>query len=379
MHRFYSAIFLSIILISTLPGRGFAEPSLLQRHWMIGLVDALGLAYGLPDEPSDGDYLAILSGDRHLRIEAEQHLQPTDPVSVQNFLSFGPFSGQGWLSGVAEATTVHLRFTLPRSGHYQLAAVVRRSGFIFDVDGHRLPADGEMNFTRIELGAVALDAGEQEIKVHFPANGALDYLELIASPLPPIGPLHGWQPELPLTTDIMATTIAQVLAIYDLLPRTGEAIALEAEEVVNAAATGITEIAHLGQPSGGAWVRAGNAQTAIDLFFNSPETAIFDIELRGATDHAMQAALNGRALASITFPPYLATEQLGTFLLTEQQHRLTLDLPPRSGVDVLYLHKRGSRPEDFLRLAGLQQTSWSPQAILIDQLLALLAVLAPPR
>jgi hypothetical protein len=366
------------VLTLSLPAPGHGRALLQERDWMIGLVDALGLSFGLPDQPADADYQAILSGDRHLRIEAENHLQPTDPVSVQSFLSFGPFSGPGWLSGVAETTTVHLRFVVPHSGQYHLAAALRRGGFTFAIGDRKIAADGELTFTRVDLGLVALESGEQEFKVQIPPNGALDYLELTASPLPAIAPLQGWQPEQPLTAEIMAVTLVQILGLYDLLPPSDRSYALEAEELALLQGATITNVAHLGQPSDGAWVRAGAATTEVDLIFDAPRAATFDLELRGVSDTAVSALLNGREQMLIAFLPYLASQHLGTFYLSEQPHRLTLRLPPRSGADVLYLRERLSDAADFMRLVGLSDSS-PPGPMQMDQLLALLTVLAPPR
>lgn len=104
-----SVLFLSVMLFLSQPVTATTAPeSLSQRDWMINLVDSLGLSFGLPDSPSDNDYLEILSGLRELRYEAEDHHRPTDLVSVNTFESFGAFSGRGWLNGTSLPTKTHL-------------------------------------------------------------------------------------------------------------------------------------------------------------------------------------------------------------------------------------------------------------------------------
>ncbi|HXC93557.1 MAG TPA: hypothetical protein VN652_06070, partial [Geobacteraceae bacterium] len=62
------------------------------------LVDALGWGEGLPDNPGEKDYFAILGGNRNFKFEAEEvYDRQSDSVVVRDYPLFGAFSGKGWI------------------------------------------------------------------------------------------------------------------------------------------------------------------------------------------------------------------------------------------------------------------------------------------
>jgi hypothetical protein len=356
---------------------GTAVPT--QREWMVGLVDGMGWSFGLPDQPEDTDYLAILEGGRRFRIEAELRKQPTDMVSVKQYTSFGPFSGEGWVSGIASPTVAHLRFLLPLSGSYRLSAALRLAGHEIRIGEQSFRADGENAFVRVPLGEAELPAGELEFTVHIPPNGAIDYIELEAPSLLSVRPLSGWEPDRPLSRDDLAVTAARLLDLEPLLPPSGVIARVEAESAAELKGAAITDIRHLGQPSGGRWIRAGAGGGRVRLFFTPPAASVYRLLLRGEASSPLTATLNeDRALAG-EFPSYLQSRPMGTFFLEARENILDLRLPPRGGIDSLVLEGRRSEGADYRRLVGLPAGEEPPSLAEMDALLALLAGIGSSR
>lgn len=349
-----------------------------QRDWMVNLVDGLGFSFGLPDNPSDADYLRILSGDRHLHLEAEEHHLPTDMVSVNTFLTFGAFSGKGWVNGIAVPTKANLRFLLPLPGRYRATAKVRSAGHVFHFGKATatVPA-GENRFHDVDLGEFDLAAGEQTVQVDLPPNTSIDYLVLYAAPLPPIAPPGGWQPDRPLTFEDLAVCVAQALTLEKLLPPGSSRHLFEAETALVSGVLETTDIRHLGQPSGGKWLRAGVAQTPLVLRFTPPAAGVFDLYLRGESEQPVTGRIDDHIPVRIVFPPYLEDVYLTTLSLSATEHTLSLNLPMRAGIDALQLHERSSGGDDYRRLTGLV-TGIAPTQGDIDRVLGLLALLRTP-
>jgi len=372
---------LMLLLAAAAPRAAGADPTApTQRDWMINLVDGMGWSFGLPDQPQDADYQRILDGERLLRIEAETAKQPTDVVSVKEYTTFGPFSGPGWVSGIATPTSANLRFLLPWGGTYEVTAGLRLAGHRISIDGTTFTADGEETFTTVRLGAIELAAGEHEALAELPANGSIDFIELSAAPLPPIRPLAGWQPDRPLSLDDMAVTAIRALGLEPLLPVSAEITRFEAETSGHPEAGEVTDVRHLGEPSGGRWVRAGAGGSELRVDFTTDATAAFLLSLRGAAGPPVEGALDDRQRFIVAFPPYLETVDIGTYFLEQGAHSLSLRLPPRAGIDLLLLQRRESAGSDYRRLVGLPPSNAQPPSPeQIDQLLSLLAAIGPVR
>ncbi|PLX95276.1 MAG: hypothetical protein C0621_03900 [Desulfuromonas sp.] len=366
----------SLLLLFLLFGAEATAAGLNQRDWLINLVDTLGLSFGLPEEPNDADYLRLVSGERSLRIEAEDHHQREDYVSVNTFRSFGKFSGDGWVNGVSKPTTAHLRFLLPHGGTYQLSARLRLPGHQIELGGKHFSTDAAGNhFSDIPLGEVTLSAGEQEAVLYLPPNGSIDYIELTAPNLFPIAPRYGWDLDASLTADDLAITTLRALNLERFLPITPQAMICEAEETSEPCGSRKTTIRHLGAPSAGAWQRAGNAATTVKLSFESPQRGICLLELRAEGKQPITLTLNGKQRFEKTFPPYLKTERLGVAPLEEGEQHVTVALPPRGGVDALFLTPLDSSAQSYLQLAGLSEKE--PTASDVNSLLTLIARLSP--
>ncbi len=346
---------------------------------MRNLVDTLGLSFGLPAEPQDRDYRNILEGNRHFRFEAEESHQSSDMVSVSSFINYGPFSGKGWISGTSQPTEVHLRFLLPLSGRYRLSSSLRLAGHQFRIGSVTLTNNepGE-NFHVAYLGETDLPAGETEIVVSLPANASIDYLELDAAPLTSVIPQGGWHPEAPLSAGDIAVTTSKILNLEALLPPTGAAFTIEAETAGRSTGASITDIRHLGAPSNGRWLRAGNTATTVDITFTPAAAGVYDISVRGLAEGPVTITFNDTARFSCNLRPYLGNVPVGSLELPASPGQVKVRLPPRAGIDALLLQGRASRDTDYLRLVGLDEKTISDPAVM-NRLLSLAAVLQPPR
>jgi hypothetical protein len=342
---------------------------------MINLVDALGLSFGLPDEPEDDDYLQILDGTRSFRFEAELTKQPDDMVSVKDFRTFGNFSGTGWVSGISTPTRAHLRFLLPRSGVYQLSVALRLPGFRLHIAGETFTVDGPPRLEEVAVAIVSLSAGPQDVVIDIPPDGAIDYLQLVAPDLVPIEPAAGWHPDSVLSREAMAVSTARALALEPLLPPSGELTQIEAETASTPGGAAVVSTRFLGEPSGGAWLRAGAAPSRVRLEFVPSRAGVYDLWLRGLAESPTEAVINDRYRRTLSFPPYLQTLTAGTFSLTADANTLEITLASRAGFDALILKGRRSGEADYRRLIGLPAGEAPPSLAEIDALLALLATL----
>lgn len=368
-----------VLCCALLPAAEAAPAPITQRDWMVQLVDALGLSFGLPETPTDADYLRILSGNRTLRIEAESSHLPSDMVSENAFHSFGDFSGPGWVNGISESTQAHLRFLLPLSGRYQVSVAVRNSGHAIHIGDSVLKVDapGAM-FHAVALGEVELYAGIQEVTIDLPANTSIDYLDLVAPPLFPLAPRGGWNLDAPLTMDDLAVSVAHLLELETLLPHSTKRTTIEAETYIPSDSPLLTDIQHLGLPSGGRWLRAGIAPAPVEIAFTPPDAGVYDLVLRGSSLTPLVAVFDNLYSLPLTFRSYLTDVLLTTRELSAKQHTLSVTLSNRAGLDAFYLDARDSSPNEYLRLLGLPDRE-PVTADDLNRTLALLALLQPDR
>lgn len=357
-----------------------AETSLLtQRDWLVNLVDSLGGSFGLPDQPRDEDYLRLMAGRRSFRIEAEAAYQPGDAVAPKSYATFGPYSGSGWLSGTNIPTQTHLRFLLPLSGSFEAKVALRTPGHVLELGGQRFKVDGGGQFEEIPLGPIKLRAGQQEMVVQLPPDGGIDYLELTATDLAPIRPLGGWRLDQPLTLDDLAVTTVQLLGLEALLPPRQEIRTIEAESTTRLDDLEVTSVSHLGEPSGGRWVRASGLPAQLQLGIDLPQDGVFALSLRGAAREPAALAINQRTLGTLQFPSYLGEVEAGVFSLPAGRTILSLTLPPRGGLDAIHLTPYESDGGHYRRLVGLPAEGITPSIEQMNRLLALLATIGVTR
>lgn len=330
-----------------------AELVLTQRDLMTNLVDTLGYSFGLPDTPQDDDYIKLLAGGRSFRFEAETYRHPDDLVAVNSFSSFGEFSGPGWVSAISAPTKMRMEFILPHAGTYRLFASVRLPGHVLMLEGQSWQINENYpKFQRVELGEITLNAGMKELAIAMPPNGSIDYIELLAPPLPTITPLNGWEPEAPLSSADLSVTMLRALELQSLLPLSDESILIEAEESAMEKSLR-TDQRHLGEPHGGFWLRSGAGGGVVTLPFRVETAAVYTLNLIAAGAKSLTGTLDEREIWQAEFPPYLQERTIGTWFLPAGPHQLKIELPARGGVDLLTLLKRRSTAADYQILAGL--------------------------
>lgn len=366
--------FIFFLIFTALPG--YAQ-ELTQRDWMIALVDASGWSYGLPDEPQDPDYINILTGNREFRFEAEDIFsKEEDNVSIMSFQNFGAFSGQGWLIGAKEPTAVHLRFTLPVSGEYLVKAHLRQKGHVFVIAGEQVTADAENNFTEVTVGRFDLQSGAQEILVTLPANGSIDYISLNAPNLAAITPDGGWQPDEPLSWQVLQTTLLQAWQLADLFPEDPTPLVIEAEDLKQSDVK-VVSIPHLGQPSGGKWLRAGALPAEVRFPITLKNSGFFDLSLR-AMGNPIHISIGDHQKLLLEPKPYLDNFTFKSLFLFAGESNITLELPPGGGVDQLRLTGRQIDAKRAKTLLDLDQKE-KPEARDLDSLATLLVAFGIER
>lgn len=368
MLRSYRPFCLAVLATALLVLLPPSAQALTQRDWMAALVDSLGRSFGLPDEPKSEDYINILTGKRNLRFEAETTYAEGTEATVMAFLNFGPFSGTGWLLAPGQPTGVRLRFVLPLDGRYRLAVSARRPGHTITADDQTFTVDGgDQFFSRVETGEVTLSAGPQEVLVTLPPSGSLDYLELLAPNLPAIVPDGGWQPDSSLTWEVLALTAVQALHLEKSLPLTERSLAIEAEALTDTGGARVVEDAHLGQPSGGKWLRTAAHPATISVPLTIDQSGFYDVCLTvlGAGSNGL---LNGQQPLVIEGKPYLDTAVPAPVFLSKGPNRLEVFLPPGGGFDRIELKARQSDPATLAATLGLTMTGDAPTSADIDRL-----------
>jgi len=191
--------------------------------------------------------------------------------------------------------------------------------------------------------------------------------------------MQGWQLDKLLTMEDLAVTSLRLLELQQALPPQGPPLLIEAESATHLGHAELTRIAHLGSPSGQVWVRAGAEESEIELTFTPPAAGVYHFDLRATGTSPVTAELDGRYRTSREFPPYLETRPWLTLYLAAGPHTLKVTLPPRGGFDALLLTPLASTAADYLDLSGLRSLGETPSFATIDQILTLLAPLAPQR
>lgn len=369
-------LYLTLIFLILTSLTGYAA-ELTQRDWMVTLVDTIGWSYGLPDEPQDPDYINILTGNREFRFEAEEvYAKDKDNVSVMSFRNFGAFSGQGWLNGAKQPTKVHLRVTIPIGGEYQLDAHIRRAGHIFAIGDKVNTVDASSGFTLVSVGNYQLQAGPQEIVVTLPPGGSIDYITLKAPNLQAITPDNGWQPDEPLSWGTIQTTLLQLLDLAELFPSQSPTLTFEAEELPQSKVQ-VVSIPHLGQPSGGYWLRAGPLPAEVRFPIALIESGFYDLTLR-VMGNPVVITIGDHQEINLSAKPYLDDHTLQPLFLFAGNSNITLSLPPGGGIDTLTLTGRQIDATFVETLLGMSMQG-VPGNRDIDTLTSLLAAFGVKR
>uniref|UniRef100_A0A831U2T9 Uncharacterized protein n=1 Tax=Geobacter metallireducens TaxID=28232 RepID=A0A831U2T9_GEOME len=348
---------LSIILAVHGQSRAESGSSSVVTHGEFAavLVQELGWRTGLPAEPKPADYLAVLSGNRTFRFEAEDTYNAEgDSVSVRQFPLHGPFTGTGWLSGTAEPTMVRLTIFIPRGGEYLLTVVSRGDGQRWKAGDRELSVSAGGSLRETEAGMVSLRGGSQEISVLLPPEGGVDSFTLTAAgDHPAIEPLGGWRMDAPLTWSEYAETIAAALDLEKGFASSAAAPQIAGFHSVKPlpASAVVTSADYLGRHVSPAWVRAGVEGASLELPLTVPATGVYGVRVR-LLGTRITTELDGKRVLW-EGKPYLEWYDLGVFRLAKGSHALKVQLPPLGGADAVELTARASSPADYLAAVGL--------------------------
>ena len=358
------------LLFWLLPLTVFAA-DMTEREWMKQLVAGLGWEYGLPDEPQDEDYVALLSGERSLRLEVETNHRKTDRVAVKHFTNYGEYSGSGWVSGFRRPTKIHLDFLLQHNGRYRLAVASRLPGVKVAVAGSEFVASGGESFARHELGTVNLPAGQTQVVITLPPNAAIDYLELSAPRFARISPLGGWHPQQPMKAADLALTSLQLFNLLAMLPLTEQKLSVELETATEVTGARISSARHLGVPSSFSWLQTGNRPARIEIPIKVPNAACYQVSLRGSGEQPTRVRFEDYLVREVRFGHALTTRDLGSLCLPPQALNLEIQLPAWGGVDLFELRQYDTSAAALARLLGLDSEQQLLDQQIINQLLEL--------
>lgn len=383
------AIFVAVAMVLLIGGTTMAETAsshvVTQGEFAVYLVRELGWQSGLPEEPKISDYLSVLSGKRTFRFEAEDSFNiEGDSVTVRNYPLYGPFSGSGWLSGIAEPTRVRLTVFLPRSGEYRLKVVSKGDNQLWSAGGKNFTVSTGGRLHETDAGTITLAGGKQEISVLLPPEGGVDAVILSATGnFPAIEPLGGWRPDTPLSWGEYAETMATVLNLEKKFPvvkaAKPEIIAFKNIKSLPPAVVETT-VNYLGAHTAPTWVRAGVTGAVLELPIDVATSGVYALRVRilgseFVTDfRGIRTQWQGK--------PYFYWYDLGAVRLPRGTHILKIELPPMGGADVVELTPHQSSPQDYLSALGIvgkNPAATISRADLEDQIRKDLGRLAPSR
>ncbi len=326
-----------------------------QGEFAVRLVNATGLAAGLPEKPAVKDCLAILGGNRSYLFEAEEFFDKVgDRVTVRSLKVYGPFSGKGWVSGTTTPTPVRFRVLLPLGGKYTFSVAAKGNGQTWSIAGKAFRVNPGETIKEVTAGTINLTAGYLDFNVMLPPEGVIDYVRFEAPTLPAAAPLAGWQPDEPLRLSTLAEIVTPLLDLEKSLPDDKSApvrplaVAVYGKLPPNVE---VTDSTVLGRPMAPKWVKTGGAPVTIDLPLQIDAAAAYRIRVRFTG--AELTTVIGNQTITRTGKPYLEWYDLGAIRLTAGSHQLRLKLSPFAGVDVVELTKKTSAAADYLAAAKI--------------------------
>lgn len=349
-------MFLVLIAISHCNALEKSPVQLNQKDFAHMIVTGFNWTDGLPQEPSDRDYLVILGGRRSYRFEAESFYNPqTDNVTTRSFELFGPFTGKEWLMGISEASTVHFNILLPVGGKYSLRAVVKGEGFVWNIGNKKLSGGSSASaFNEVDFGEVSLAPGMLEVNATIPPEGGIDSFTLQAPDYNPIQPFEGWRFKEPLTAQSMAEVGIALMNFYDRLPIDLNEPARQIS-VVDAALpnkdVAPSMVTFLGTYTSRAWMRANYKGATVEVPVKAVKSGMFIVRARALGEN-LSGSINGVKF-SVSGKPYLDMIDLGVFRLEAGDNMVRLNLPPMGGLDVLELSSKDVSPSAISALVGV--------------------------
>jgi hypothetical protein len=352
-------LILAIISVETICSAETQLPAksafISQGEFAKRLIKALQLGAGLPAVPVDDDFKAVLGGNRVFRFEAEDYFNSKkDSVSVRSYPLYGPFSGKGWISGIATTTAVHFKLMLPREGEYTVAVASKGDGQKWSISGKEFTVNAGENLRLLEAGSLNLPAGEHEISVQLPPEGAIDYLLFTAPSLRPIEPTAGWHFNEPIRKLDIADMIIDLLDLTKSYARDSKVPPL----VIAAAGTSPVPpslTSESGQIFGkffsGKWLRSSTIAATLEIPIVIEQEGVFGVKMNYLGER-YTAVLDGFEISG-TAKPYFTFIDLGVFRLAKGKHTLRVNLLPYHGIDLVQVDRLQATPTDTMKIAGL--------------------------
>ena len=332
-------------------------PVFTQKDFARLIIQQFSWGGGLSKEPADRDYLMILGGRRTFKYEAENaYNEETDRVTLRDFPKYGAFTGKGWILGVSDATDSSFTILLPIAGEYDLKAVIKGNGFVWNIDSKEYPADSKSgNLQETAITKVKLKAGVVTMKVTIPPEGAIDSFSLTAPDYTPIQPFMGWRFKEVLSAVRMAEIAVAMTNGFARLPDATQAASprpvAAAEKAVLPATASLTTASHLGPFNSPKWVRADYRGATIQFPLTVSEAGYY-----GLTINALGTTISGSVNSTpfkLAAKSYLTKQNLGLYRLEAGDNLISITLPPNGGIDSVEFNKKSSTPGDFLLLAGV--------------------------
>lgn len=363
------AVMLTICFLLDVTGGAAAEKKAAEKKDVVkqgefaaDLVTTFGWEAGLPDKPKDKDYLAILSGKRIFRFEAEDvYNVKSDNVSVRNYSLYGSFTGKGWVSGIGVPTTAHFKIFIPLEGTYNLIVAAKGDGQKWQVGGKEFTVSTGGKLSEAVAGAIPLKAGVQEINVVIPPDGGVDYFVVEGLPLSPVEPVGGWHMQNVLKMGELAEITVALLDLEKQLPDdpTDSTKTLSVADVAQLPPTvKTTTIGYLGKFIAKQWVRADYRGAQLEIPFSVENTAVYGFKIR-FLGKELAAELDGRKIIRPA-KPYLDWVDLGYFRLERGTHKLQMALTTNGGVDVVQLIGKKSSPAEYMAACGMKGDPETP-------------------
>lgn len=312
---------------------------------------------GLPKEPVDRDYLLILGGKRTYRYEAETaYNEKTDRVTMNSNPMFGAFTGTGWILGVSDTTTSTFTILLPIEGEYDLKAVIKGNGFVWNFGNKEYRADSKSaKFQEVTIAKVKLKEGVVSITLQIPPEGAIDSFSLSAPNYPSIQPFNGWRFKDGLTAGRLAETVVALTNRYSQLPDVEQKTAPKAradfDKIALPPTVTYTTASYLGPFTSPKWLRADFRGETLQIPLTVAETGYYGLVLN-VMGQPVTGSVNDTPF-KLAGKPYLYKHDIGLYRLEAGDNTLSVTLPPAGGIDSVQFNKKSSTPDDFLRLSGV--------------------------
>ena len=311
-------------------------PMVHEGEWAADLIDVLGLASSLPDDPRDADRFAVLcptdAGGRFATLPA--------PIPLERH------AGDGRESWRSEPLA---------PGRYRLAVYGRGAG-VWSAPGSTIgvlaPGALEMDVSR---EPVLLAGGPAELFARLADGGDVRRAELAPWTPTCIAPAGGWSAARPLRFGAKARTMVLALGALERLPRRGETLRLEAERFASTSGDGAITDRAVGVPaSAGRWVEAVGETAEYRYAVGIPEDGLYTILARIHGAGRQVWSVDGRLHVAVVAgedAPRFAWSEVTTVWLDAGRHTLRARLPRGGGIDVVQL--TGRRTDDAAFLAAL--------------------------